>query len=153
MYGLAADEELAFLPISDTPDQFTQPAGRPGGIAALDLATGNIRWRQAALEPVCRWGREHCLSASISAATGIPGAVFHSSSDGHLRARSTRDGSVLWAFDTAQGFPAVNGVEARGGQLHGWPVVVSGGALYVISGASAQAEPGNALLVFTVSGR
>ena len=36
--------------------------------------------------------------------------------------------------------------------LGGYPVVVSGGAVYVTSGASAMGRPGNALLVYAVEG-
>ncbi len=150
MYGMASDGVLAYLPISDTPHHFEQPPGLPGGMAALDPADGVLRWLRPAEDPVCAWGPAHCLSGSISAATSIPGVVFHASGDGWLRARSTKDGEVLWRFDTAQPVAAVNGIEARGGQLHGWAVVAANGALYVVSGASAQAEPGNALLVFRV---
>lgn len=148
MYGMALVDGLAFLPISDTPHHFTQPPGLPGGMAAIDPADGVIRWKRVAEEPKCAWGTEHCLSGSISAATAIPGAVFHASSDGWLRARRASDGEVLWRFDTAQAFEAVNGVQARGGQLHGWALAAAHGRLFVVSGASAQGEPGNALLVF-----
>ncbi|MBP8926975.1 MAG: hypothetical protein KBG75_14035, partial [Pseudomonadales bacterium] len=48
--------------------------------------------------------------------------------------------------------PAVNGVQAQGGQVGGNPVVVSGGAVYITSGASVMGRPGNALLVFAVEG-
>lgn len=150
MYGMASDGGLAYLPISDTPHSFTQPPGLPGGLAALDPSDGVIRWLRPAEKPTCAWGSEHCLSGSIAAASAIPGVVFQSSSDGWLRARATGDGEVLWRFDTAQPVAAVNGVEARGGQLQGWPVVAAHGALFVVSGASTQAEPGNALLVFRV---
>ncbi len=150
MYGMASDGRLAYLPISDTPHSFAQPPGLPGGLAALDPSDGVIRWLRPAEEPTCAWGSEHCLSGSIAAASAIPGVVFQSSSDGWLRARATGDGELLWRFDTAQPVAAVNGVEARGGQLQGWTVVAANGALFVVSGASTQAEPGNALLVFRV---
>jgi polyvinyl alcohol dehydrogenase (cytochrome) len=70
-----------------------------------------------------------------------------------VRAYSTSDGSPLWDFDTGRSFRAVNGIDATGGQVNGWPVVVVDGAVYVVSGASTQAKPGNALLVFSVDGR
>lgn len=148
MYGMAIADGLAFLPISDTPHHFAQPPGLPGGMAALDPADGVLRWKRAAEEPVCAWTDGPCLSGSISAAAAVPGIVFHASGDGWLRARRTTDGEVVWRFDTGRAFDAVNGVPARGGQLHGWAVAVAGGRLYVVSGASAQGKPGNALLVF-----
>lgn len=153
MYGLAVDGTAALFPISDTPDSFTQPAIPPGGLVALDVRSGEILWRRAPEEAVCSWGNEFCLSASIAAATAIPGAVFQGTADGHVRAYSTSGGSPLWDFDTGRSFRAVNGIDATGGQVNGWPVVVVDGAVYVVSGASTQAKPGNALLVFSVDGR
>lgn len=47
----------------------------------------------------------------------------------------------------------MNGVDARGGPVNGWPIVVANGAVYVVSGSSTQSHPGNALLVFSVDGR
>ena len=44
----------------------------------------------------------NCSPAQLAAVTAIPGVVFSGSQDGHLRAYSTRDGSILWAFDTVQ---------------------------------------------------
>jgi polyvinyl alcohol dehydrogenase (cytochrome) len=151
MYGMAVADGLAFLPISDTSSHFVQPPGLPGGMAALDPADGVIRWKRAAEEPDCAWQDGPCLSGSISAATAVPGVVFHASSDGGLRARRTADGEVLWRFDTGRSFDAVNGVVAQGGQLHGWALAAAGGRLYVVSGASSQGRPGNALLVFEVA--
>ena len=153
MYGLAVEGGVAFFPISDAPDSFAQPEAGAGGLVALEVASGRVLWRRAAAAPVCSWGSEHCLNASIAAATAIPGAVFQGTADGHVRAYATRDGSPLWDFDTARAFAAVNGVEAHGGQVNGWPVVAAHGAVYVVSGASTQARPGNALLVFGVAGR
>ena len=153
MYGLAVDGSTAFFPISDTPDHFTQPPDTPGGLVALDVRSGGILWRRKPAEPVCSWGSQYCLSASIAAPTALPGAVFQGNADGQLRAYSTQDGSPIWSFDTARSFPAVNGVDARGGPVNGWPIVVADGAVYVVAGSSSQSHPGNALLVFSIDGR
>ena len=126
---------------------------RPGGLAALDAATGQTRWRVEGRDPVCSWGAEGCVAAHVAAATAIPGVVFSGAWDGHLRAYATRDGSLLWDFDTGRSFDAVNGIPATGGQVSGWPQIVADGALYVTSGASSMDRPGNALLVFSVDGK
>ncbi len=160
MFGPAADARTAYVPIADT----VQPPGEAGGLVALDLATGRLRWRAPPQSPRCSWQASEpascansnscdCSSAQASATTAIPGVVFSGAWDGHLRAYSTTDGRVLWDIDTAVPVDAVNGVEARGGQLGGYPVVISGGAMYVTSGASAMGRPGNALLVLTVDGK
>ncbi len=160
MYGPAADERSLYVPIADTA---VRPPERAGGLAALDLATGKLRWQLESEAAVCSWQAGEpaactdvntcsCSSAKSAATTAIPGAVFAGGWDGHLRAYSTSDGRLLWDVDTAAPVMAVNGVEARGGQLGGYPVVVSGGAVYVTSGASAMGRPGNALLVYAVEG-
>ena len=52
--------------------------------------------------------------------------------DGHLRAYSTMDGTVIWDFDTAQDFPTVNGVKAHGGSLT-VDETPGGGATFVLT--------------------
>jgi polyvinyl alcohol dehydrogenase (cytochrome) len=77
------------------------------------------------------------------------GAVFSGSVDGHIRAFSAEDGKVLWDFDTAQTWPTVNGVFARGGSMDGPGAVVAGGMVYVNSGYGRNGGmPGNVLLAF-----
>ena len=81
----------------------------------------------------------------------IPGVVFSGSADGGLRAFSTKDGSIVWEFDTNRGFETVNGVKANGGSMDGPGVVVAGGMLYVSSGnGGLVGRPGNVLLAFGV---
>lgn len=81
--------------------------------------------------------------------TLIPGVVFATSNDGHVRAHATADGRVLWDFDTAREFATVNGVPARGGSLDGQGVVVADGIVLVSSGYPRNGGmPGNVLLAF-----
>lgn len=146
-YGFSADSRAAYISISDI------TAEQPGGMVALDVRNGATLWRAPPQKAACYWGEQGCSSAQASASTTIPGIVFSGAWDGHLRAYASTDGRVVWDVDTAVPVHTVNGVEARGGQLGGWPVVVAGGAVYVTSGASSQAHPGNALLVYTVDGK
>jgi hypothetical protein len=67
-----------------------------------------------------------------------------------VRAHATTDGRVLWDFDTGISFDAVNGAQAHGGQVSGYPVVVAENLVFVTSGASSMGHPGNALLVFGI---
>ncbi len=147
MYGLAVDASTVYAPISDSD---ARPPDRPGGLVALDAATGEMRWRVAGRDPVCSWGTQGCVAAHVAAVTALPGVVFSGAWDGHLRAYAAKDGSLLWDFDTARSFDAVNGVPATGGQVSGWPQIAVDGSLYVTSGASSMDRPGNALLVFRV---
>ncbi|HJR69499.1 MAG TPA: hypothetical protein VKA43_05625, partial [Gammaproteobacteria bacterium] len=90
-----------------------------------------------------------CSPAQPGAVTLIPGAVFATSNDGHVRAHATGDGRVLWDFDTAREFVTVNGVAAHGGSLDGQGVVVADGLVLVSSGYPRNGGmPGNVLLAF-----
>jgi polyvinyl alcohol dehydrogenase (cytochrome) len=88
----------------------------------------------------------------MAAVTVIPGVVFSGTMDGRLRAYSTRDGDVLWEYDTAREFATVDGVQGRGGSMSNGGVAVVGGMLYVNSGYSHHGGilPGNVLLAFSV---
>ena len=77
--------------------------------------------------------------------------VFSGSLDGHLRAYSTRDGTVLWDVDTIRSYDTVNGVKASGGAIDGPGAVVSGGMVFVNSGYMRfGGQPGNVLLAFAL---
>ena len=87
----------------------------------------------------------------FGAATVIPGVVFAGGRDGMLRAYSTRDGAVLWAYDTMRTFETGNGIAARGGSIGGHGPAIVGGMLFVGSGYSIQQSvSGNVLLAFGV---
>jgi polyvinyl alcohol dehydrogenase (cytochrome) len=84
----------------------------------------------------------------------IPGVVFSGSVDAHIRGYSTRDGKVVWDFDTAQEFQTVNGLKAKGGSMDGPGPIIAGGMLYVPSGyGSWGGLPGNVLLAFSIDGK
>lgn len=147
MYGIADDGAALYVPVSDI---YARPPERPGDLVALAPADGRVLWRARQPDPVCSWGAdESCVGAQSAAPTVIPGVVFATAWDGFVRAHSTATGALLWHFDTGREFEAINGV-ALGGQIAAYPIQVVDGLLYVTSGASSQARPGNALLVFGV---
>src|SRR5262249_39618599 len=95
-----------------------------GGLAALELPTGRTLWK---VFPPPGGERKPCKPAQPAAVTAIPGVVFSATMDGQLRAYSTRDGKILWEYNTARDFPTVNGVKANGGSIsNGGPVIVDG---------------------------
>jgi polyvinyl alcohol dehydrogenase (cytochrome) len=99
----------------------------------------------------CAAGRG-CNGAQSAALTAIPGAIFSGSNDGALRAYSTRDGAVLWEFDSNRDFVTVNGVTARGASMIGPGPAISGGMIFVNSGYGAfGGRTGNVLLAFGVN--
>jgi len=149
-WGFAADAENVYVPMADVGG-----AARKPGITALKIGAGEKLWHTPAPKAVCSWGTARCNNSQSAAATVIPGVVFSGTADGHLRAYSTKDGAIIWDFDTAATtYDAVNGVKAKGGTLDGGGPVVVNGSLYVNSGYGRLiGYPGNALLAFTVDGK
>lgn len=77
--------------------------------------------------------------------------IFSGSNDGALRAYSTKDGAIIWEYDTNREFPAINGVPAKGASMHSGGPAIAGGMLYVNSGCGDHGgRPGNVLLAFEV---
>jgi len=144
-WGLAVDGALAYLPVSDI------YSAAPGGLHAVNLATGTRVWYTPPPPPACGKPSRACSGAQFSAVTVIPGIVFSPSNDGALRAYSTSDGAIVWTFDTNREFSTVNGVRARGGSMYGPAPAVAGGMVYVGSGyGTFGLRPGNVLLAFGI---
>jgi polyvinyl alcohol dehydrogenase (cytochrome) len=148
-WGFAADEQNVYVPVADVGG-----ANRKPGLTALKIATGEKLWYVPAPPAKCSWGTTRCNNAQSAAATVIPGVVFSGTTDGHLRAYSTKDGSILWDYDTALPIQTVNGGQTKGGALDGGGPTVANGILYTNSGyGRLVGQPGNLLLAFTVDGK
>jgi polyvinyl alcohol dehydrogenase (cytochrome) len=143
-WGGAADNRNAYFTLSDYDD--TNPL-IGGGLFALSLRTGKQVWYAPPPKPACvkEYG---CSAAQMAPPTATPDAVFAGSLDGHLRAYDTRDGSVIWDFDTARDYMTTNGFKARGGSLNGAGPTVVSGIVYVNTGYT-NAMAGNVLLAFS----
>jgi polyvinyl alcohol dehydrogenase (cytochrome) len=148
MWGGAFDGEKIYFAISDF--DATRPKDA-GGMFALDLATGKEVWKVPTPVSTCIMETLYCSPAQLAAVTAIPGAVFAGSLDGRLRAYSTRDGKILWSFDTLQPIKAVNGATAHGGSIDSGGATVANGRVYVNSGSTRL--NGNALFAFSVDGK
>lgn len=161
-WGSAADARTAYVAIGgeqmtgvvDTTTKegyrVVPDARKGGGLLALDLTSGKTRWHAPA--PVCGT-RAPCSPAQSAAVTAIDGAVFSGALDGHLRAYDATNGTVLWDYDTAREFDAVNGGKAKGGAIDVAGTVVAGKMIFVNSGyAVFGGMPGNVLLAFVVDG-
>jgi polyvinyl alcohol dehydrogenase (cytochrome) len=143
-WGAAIEGDGVYFGVGDFLTQ------KPGGVHAVRLADGQPLWHQPPPTPLCE-GHLGCNAAQGAALTAIPGAVLSGSLDGGLRAYSTRDGSVLWTYDTTREFETVNGIKAHGGGIDGPGPVVAGGMLYVTSGCGGLlGRPGNVLLAFSL---
>jgi len=142
-WGAAVDADQAYFPVADG----NSPS--PGGLHAVKLATGERAWFAPPPEPACGKPARGCNGAQSAAITAIPGVVFSPSMDGAIRAFASKDGSIVWQFDTNREFQTLNGVKGKGGSMNGPAPVVAGGMLYVNSGYGAfGARTGNVLLAF-----
>ncbi len=158
-WGMATDGEYVYAATSDVgrarwagdpfdTRRYVLDPKRGGGLTALRVSDGRRVWHAPAA-PCPDGAPAGCSPAQPGAVTLIPGAVFATSNDGHVRAHATADGRVLWDFDTVSEFETVNGVPARGGSLDGQGVVVADGLVLVASGYPRNGGmPGNVLLAF-----
>jgi polyvinyl alcohol dehydrogenase (cytochrome) len=144
-WGGALDDRQAYFGVGDG------TTSTPGGMVAVNLATGERVWHVPAEKPLCGAPSRDCSAAQGAAVTAIPGAVFSGSYDGGLRAYAADDGTLLWQFDTNREFTTVNGVKANGGSMDGPGPIVAGRLLFVNSGyGGIVGRPGNVMLVFGV---
>ncbi len=143
VWGSTVDGQQAYFGVSD----YLTP--QPGGLHAVNLATGARVWYVPPHKPLCSGAG--CSSAQSAALTSIAGVVFSASADGGVRAYSAKDGSVVWVFDTNRDFETINGVPAKGGSMDAAGPVIAGGMLYVTSGnGGLVGRPGNVVLAFAI---
>jgi polyvinyl alcohol dehydrogenase (cytochrome) len=143
VYGATADGRQAYFAVADNFGE------KPGGVHAVDIASGERVWFTPPAAPLCGEG---CSVAQSSALSSIPGVVFAGSADGGIRAHDAATGEILWTFDTNQAFETVNGVMASGGSMDGPGAVVADGMLYVTAGnGGIVGRAGNVLLAFEVA--
>ena len=150
IWGGSSDDKTAYYSISDW-NPMNGESG--GGVTALDFATGKRLWNTPPPKPACL-ATPGCSAAQPGATALMPGAVFASSLDGHIRAYDTTSGRIVWDFDTAQDFQAVDGVQARGGSMSGTGPSIAGGVVYASAGYSRfPVMSGNVILAFSVDGK
>ncbi|MFT4583732.1 MAG: polyvinyl alcohol dehydrogenase (cytochrome) [Gammaproteobacteria bacterium] len=150
-WGFAVDGEKAYVALSSA---FEKGPGEAGGIAALDLNDGHKIWEVDPHQGTCA-AKERCNTGQLAAVSVIDGAVFSGSLDGSIRAYDTATGAVLWAYDTARPFDAVNGIDTYGGALNGPGPAIANGHVYVNSGYGRWNVfmPGNALIALRIEGK
>ncbi len=157
-WGMASDGREVFASVSDVvrtspknpldTRRFVVDPKKGGGLTALRIADGSQAWHVTPM-PCAEDAPSGCSPSQPGAVTAIPGIVFATSVDGHLRAHSAEDGRVLWDFNTAREFDTVNGVKAKGGSIDGPGAVVVDGMVFITSGYPRNGGiPGNVLLAF-----
>jgi len=108
--------------------------GVHGILSALDMHTNKLVWQQA-------WP-ERCYSGSVATAGGL---LFIGRGDGRFTALDSRNGALLWAFQTGAGVNAPASVfEYRGQQ---YVVVLSAGSAF------AAAKRGDSVWLFSMAGQ
>lgn len=149
-WGMATDGTTVFVSNSDWLDFGAEEGVDPNpGLFALDVMTGENKWKSTADPKICR-GKPGCYSANSAAPTLVGDLVFAGNLDGHARAHHAETGEVLWDFDTNTSFATVNGVEGKGGAIDGPGPVISDGIVLFNSGYALFGQmTGNVLLAFS----
>jgi len=149
-WGMAVDETqgLLFVPVSDiVAGHLTGKGEARPGLFALDLASGALRWSHLRK---ARCPDRNCSPGLSAAIVAGPDLVFAGSLDGKLEAVDSRNGKLLWTYDSWQDYPStVNAKPAKGGAFDAHGPMLAGNQLIVSSGyGSFYQRSGNALLVF-----
>lgn len=147
----AADHRNVYVAFEKLDPQPGAAAG--GGLAALGMASGKIRWLKPFVRPACAPAGPACPPAMARAVTVIPGIVFCGSSAGHLRAYSTIDGRKMWDYDTARAFQTENADQVHGASLGVSGAAVVGGIVYVNSAYHDGRGSSGVLLAFSLAGK
>ena len=158
-WGIATDSRNVYVALSDIRFQLAFKPGsndrvydldpnKGGGMFAFRIDNGERLWQTP--PPGCG-ERRPCSPAQSAAVTATPGLAWSGAEDGHLRAYSTTNGKILWDYDTAHEYQAVNRIPARGGAIDVAGPVVADGMVFALSGYPARGSlPGNVLLAFAV---
>jgi polyvinyl alcohol dehydrogenase (cytochrome) len=150
-FGMAADSERLYVPITDMADGRTYPDPDRPGIHALDPDTGKEIWWSVSPD-VCD-GRYFCHPGVSQAITTTSGMVFAGGMDGVLRIHDSTSGEVLWEMDSTATITTVSGAEAFGGSFGGGSApILQDGIMVLSSGYGIYLHmPGNLLMVFDVA--
>ena len=158
-WGIATDNRNVYVALSDITFQvnfkpnsndrtYELDPNKGGGMFAFRIDNGERMWQTP--PPGCG-SKRPCSPAQSAAVTATPGVAWSGAEDGHLRAYSAANGKILWDYDTAHEYKAVNGIPARGGAIDVAGPVIAGGMLFSLSGYPSRGSlPGNVLLAFAV---
>jgi polyvinyl alcohol dehydrogenase (cytochrome) len=149
-WGMATDGKNVYAANADNiyaidPRDSTHKASP--GLYALNITKGDVVWKAAT--PECPPEKNNCIQANSAAPLALPDLIFAGTLEGHIRAYDSKNGNILWEFDTVKDYVTTNGIAGRGGSIDGPSPVVSDNMLYVNSGYEMFGEvPGNVLIAF-----
>ncbi len=146
-FGIAADNERIYVPVTDMADGRTYPDPAQPGVHALDITTGKPLW-YAEHPDVCN-GRSFChpgVSQSISLLNDL---VLAGGMDGIVRGYNSATGKQVYELDTTAIFTTVNGTPTTGGSFGGAAGPVAQDNRVVLSSGYGLYNhmPGNLLLM------
>jgi polyvinyl alcohol dehydrogenase (cytochrome) len=162
-YGMTTDGKLVYAAISYISLQRSTSStkgaqqghdgwyfldSRGGGLHALDIFTGELKWTTP--HPGCKQ-IPGCSQAQSAALTSSDDFVLSGGMDGVLRAYASENGKIVWEVDTKINLKSNNGMSVKGGSIDGPGPVIVNNMLLVTSGYQFQGGiPGNALLAFAL---
>ena len=146
-FGIAADNQHVYVPVTDMADGRTYPHPAAPGIHALAIDDGSARW-YAASSDICD-GRRFChpgISQSITVANNL---VLAGGMDGMLRGHDSQTGEISYELNTLGTFDTATGQTTTGGSFGGAAGPVAQGNLLAISSGYGLYNhmPGNLLLL------
>ncbi len=158
-WGMAVAHGQVYAGANDPPYRIPRYAPDPN-LSALDVDTGETRWRFAA-DRGCKIGMMDYFQRDTlypdcsfyygfsAAVTVVNDLVFAPALDGRVRAFNALNGKLLWEYNTARPFMTTSGREAHGGAIDNVGVVFAGNQAFVLSGYELFGQlPGNLLLAF-----
>jgi polyvinyl alcohol dehydrogenase (cytochrome) len=141
-WGIAADDTHVYAPISyigrSIPGQEVSPDLKPG-LYAVNLNDGSMGW-QFQVAPDCTDARKkfvpRCngLYGLSGAPTVIGDHIITGGLDGRVYMLEKKTGKLVWTFDTAREFEALNGVKGNGGSFDNASIVAANGLVLMNSG-------------------
>ena len=161
-WGIAYSNDTLYVPIANIgaplPGEPPIDSSLKAGLYALDAATGKIKWMYSPPQPPApaadpaappRPARTPRNASFSTAPTVIDGAVVAAALDGTVYVIDTKDGKLLWSYETAKAYPDAVGVPGKGGSVDANAITAANGLLLVTSGYGQFGEiPGNVLLAF-----
>lgn len=149
-WGMTIDDDSIFIPIADLPEKIPSQFSPMPGIHALRIKDGSKEWYRPAI-PVCEDEKYHCYPSVSAAPSRVGNMIITGSMNGVIEIISTRDGNLLWSFDTAKQFKTINQISANGGSIDSNGPIIAGNHLIATSGYDIYGQlTGNILLVFSV---